>query len=160
MLYALYLLVFPKRWIGLAVDKTFTYGYLGLMLFIMFFSLMAEFPFWDEFGARFNFIAVDYLIYTYEVVANINQSYPLPLIIAALVLLEALSFFMLYKTGAFARSFSTKTSFTRRAFIALPVVLTGLLLLTVLSNKRADFSNSKVVNELGKNCLLYTSRCV
>lgn len=151
MLYALYLLVFPKRWIGLAVDKTFTYGYLGLMLFIMFFSLMAEFPFWDEFGARFNFIAVDYLIYTYEVVANINQSYPLPLIIAALVLLEALSFFMLYKTGAFARSFSTKTSFTRRAFIALPVVLTGLLLLTVLSNKRADFSNSKVVNELGKN---------
>ena len=95
MLYALYLLVFPKRWIGLAVDKTFTYGYLGLMLFIMFFSLMAEFPFWDEFGARFNFIAVDYLIYTYEVVANINQSYPLPLIIAALVLLDALSFFML-----------------------------------------------------------------
>lgn len=34
----------------------------------------------DEFGVRFNFIAVDYLIYTYKVLENFNQSYQLPLI--------------------------------------------------------------------------------
>jgi hypothetical protein len=34
----------------------------------------AEWVFWDEFGARFNFIAVDYLVYTHEVLGNIGES--------------------------------------------------------------------------------------
>lgn len=38
---------------------------------------MAEFVFWNEFASRFNFIAVDYLIYTREVVGNIRESYAL-----------------------------------------------------------------------------------
>jgi len=37
---------------------------------------VAEFLFWNEFAARFNFIAVDYLIYTREVTGNIAESYP------------------------------------------------------------------------------------
>lgn len=40
------------------------------------FQGLAEFVFWNEFAARFNFIAVDYLVYTREVVGNIQQSYP------------------------------------------------------------------------------------
>ncbi|MBU0673400.1 MAG: LTA synthase family protein [Proteobacteria bacterium] len=38
---------------------------------------VGEFLFWNEFSSRFNFIAVDYLIYTREVVGNIEQSYPM-----------------------------------------------------------------------------------
>src|SRR5690606_14617111 len=86
-LYVIYLLLFPKRWIGTWADKLLTLSYLSLILFLIFFSLLAEIPFWDEFGVRFNFIAVDYLIYTYEVISNINQSYPLPLIISILIVL-------------------------------------------------------------------------
>lgn len=41
------------------------------------FDLVAEWLFWDEFGVRYNFIAVDYLVYTNEVVGNIRESYPL-----------------------------------------------------------------------------------
>ncbi|HEY0879087.1 MAG TPA: hypothetical protein VGE10_11615, partial [Zeimonas sp.] len=41
------------------------------------FVAIAEVLFWDEFSARFNFIAVDYLVYTTEVVGNIRESYPL-----------------------------------------------------------------------------------
>ncbi len=37
---------------------------------------VAEVLFWNEFGARFNFIAVDYLIYTRETFGNIRQSFP------------------------------------------------------------------------------------
>jgi len=40
------------------------------------FNATAEFVFWNEFNSRFNFIAVDYLVYTREVVGNIQQSYP------------------------------------------------------------------------------------
>jgi len=38
---------------------------------------VAEFVFWNEFASRFNFIAVDYLIYTREVIGNIRESYDL-----------------------------------------------------------------------------------
>jgi phosphoglycerol transferase MdoB-like AlkP superfamily enzyme len=37
----------------------------------------AEFAFWNEFGTRFNFIAVEYLVYSHEVIGNIRESYDL-----------------------------------------------------------------------------------
>ena len=110
-IYFLYLLFFPKKWIGSVVDKVITYSYFSLILFIIYFSLIAEIPFWEEFGIRFNFIAVDYLIYTYEVVANINQSYPLPLIIAFLLMLIVLTFFILKKNRF------SQTDFLRARFL-------------------------------------------
>lgn len=48
------------------------------------FGAMAETLFWDEFSSRFNFIAVDYLVYTTEVVKNIAESYPLIPLLAAI----------------------------------------------------------------------------
>lgn len=132
-------------------DKIFTYFYLSIVLIIIFFSLMAEFPFWDEFGARFNFIAVDYLIYTYEVVSNINQSYPLPLIISVLLALVISTFVLLSKKEIFKNTFSDKRSISSRAFYAVPVLLIAFLLLGLMKNKQADFSNNLVLNELGKN---------
>ena len=45
-------------------------------VFALFFNAAAEFIFWNEFASRFNFIAVDYLVYTREVIGNIEQSYP------------------------------------------------------------------------------------
>jgi hypothetical protein len=52
----------------------------------------AELVFWNEFGSRFNFIAVDYLVYSREVIGNIRESYPLPLLLSA-VGLAALAVF-------------------------------------------------------------------
>ena len=49
------------------------------------FNLIAELLFWDEFGVRYNFIAVDYLVYTHEVIGNIRESYPVGKILAALL---------------------------------------------------------------------------
>ena len=150
-LYAVYLLLLPKKIIGSVFDKIITYVYLALMFLIIYFSLMAEIPFWDEFGVRFNFIAVDYLIYTYEVVENINQSYPLPLIIAVLVGVIVLTFVLLKKFKAFRNTFSDKISFGKRALFAIPVLAIAIILGSVLKNKQADFTNNMVVNELGRN---------
>ncbi len=56
---------------------TLTIIYVGAILF----NGISEYFFWNEFGVRYNFIAVDYLIYTHEVVGNIMESYPiLPII--------------------------------------------------------------------------------
>lgn len=57
----------------------------ALCVFLLF-ILVAEFVFWNEFGARFNFVAVDYLLYTNEVVGNIRESYSLPAIFGGMAL--------------------------------------------------------------------------
>ena len=58
------------------------------------FIAIGEVVFWSEFAVRYNFIAVDYLVYTNEVVGNIIESYPMvPItlgIIAAAVALHLL----------------------------------------------------------------------
>lgn len=51
-------------------------AFLTVSIFAMLFVAAAEWLFWEEFGCRFNFIAVDYLIYSKEVFDNILQSYP------------------------------------------------------------------------------------
>ena len=50
---------------------------------------IAEAVFWNEFSSRFNFVAVDYLVYTREVIGNVRESYPMGWILAALALATA-----------------------------------------------------------------------
>ncbi len=57
---------------------------------IITFSAIAEWFFWDEFRLRFNFMSVEYLNYSTEIINNIIESYPMSLI-----------FIILFCTGAF-----------------------------------------------------------
>ncbi len=59
-------------------------GVIGL--FALGFGVMAEWFFWDEFGVRFNFIAVDYLVYTHEVIGNIRESFPVGTLLGTLAI--------------------------------------------------------------------------
>jgi hypothetical protein len=71
---------FRRRWAQALTGACFAVA-IGLLLF----GAVAEWLFWDEFGVRFNFIAVDYLVYTKEVIDNIRESYPmLPLVLGIL----------------------------------------------------------------------------
>lgn len=56
---------------------------------LLLFVALAEWTFWDEFATRFNFIAVDYLIYTHEVIGNILESYPVAALLTAIGILAA-----------------------------------------------------------------------
>lgn len=80
-----------KRWVAaLRTCAVF------LLAFGLLFAAVSEWVFWTEFSTRFNFIAVDYLIYTQEVLANIVQSYPVwPLVTLIAVLAGALSWLVL-----------------------------------------------------------------
>jgi phosphoglycerol transferase MdoB-like AlkP superfamily enzyme len=89
---AVYVLALPVAWLALAPDalaRTRVHRALVLAAFAaVTFALLvlpvAEWLFWDEFGARFNFIAVDYLIYTHEVLGNIWESYPVGWLLAGI----------------------------------------------------------------------------
>lgn len=151
LVYLIYLWLLPKPLIGTILDKILTYACLSFSLFILLFSLVAELPFWDEFGVRFNFIAVDYLIYTYEVVENINQSMPIPIILSALLSFTCLILWLLSHFGKSRECFNSKTGFINRSKFVVPNLLVFTLLIYTLNNKIADFSNNTALNELGKN---------
>lgn len=63
----------------------------------MLFTAVSEWMFWDEFGVRFNFIAVDYLVYSNEVINNILESYPVYPLLAMLVVISAVGVVVLGK---------------------------------------------------------------
>lgn len=66
---------------------------------IIIFNAVSEYFFYNEFGLRYNFIAVDYLIYTNEVIGNIMESYPVvPLFLSIFAVGLAITFFIYRKT--------------------------------------------------------------
>ncbi|HQZ02740.1 MAG TPA: LTA synthase family protein [Thauera sp.] len=83
---ALYLLLCPARLWRRPGHRFFLHALMGVGLFAMLFIGVAEWLFWDEFGVRFNFIAVDYLVYSDEVINNILESYPIYPVLAVLVM--------------------------------------------------------------------------
>ena len=83
----LYLLLCPPALWRRRGHRWFLQGVLTVSLFAMLFTSVAEWLFWDEFGVRFNFIAVDYLVYSDEVLNNLLESYPIGKLLSLLAIL-------------------------------------------------------------------------
>jgi phosphoglycerol transferase MdoB-like AlkP superfamily enzyme len=94
---AFYLLLCPRRLWQQRWHKWLLLGVVGISLFVMLFTAVAEWLFWDEFGVRFNFIAVDYLVYSEEVINNILESYPIYPLLALLAMLAVAATALLRK---------------------------------------------------------------
>ena len=150
LFYNVYLLLLPKRWSASLVNKIFTYSGLFLMLLISFFSFFAELTFWQEFESRFNFIAVDYLIYTYEVINNINESYPLPILISGILLLVLFVMWCLSLFNVFKPTFHNEMGLKDRLKVSAPMIGLTLLFPFILNNSDAEFSRNRYQNELSK----------
>lgn len=149
--YAIYLLFFPVKKSNSVVNKIITYTALFLALFILLFSFFAEFTFWGEFESRFNFIAVDYLIYTYEVINNINQSYPLPLLIGGMLAITLLVMWWFKKRGIYKQSFTGNTHFLKRLLVTVSVIIIAALYAFFVPNSFAERSENRYQNELAKS---------
>lgn len=149
--YLIYLLFLPRRFYGSIIDKIVNYFGFSLGVLVVFFSFFGEFTFWDEFQRRYNFIAVDYLIYTYEVVKNINESYPLPILISSMLIMVFITILITYKLGYFKKSFSSETTFKSKLIAAIPWFFIVIISIFFITNKQADFSKNRYNNELAKS---------
>lgn len=148
-IYVLYLLLFPNKWVGTVFDRIITYGFYFITTLLFTFSFFAEFTFWEEFENRFNFIAVDYLIYTFEVVQNINQSYPIPLLLLIIFSFIFLQYYILKKLGAFRATFSTPRTKTQYLYLILGLA-TALFFEFSIDNTDAEWSKNRYENEISK----------
>lgn len=78
----LYEALLPTRWRISRPHRILRFVWLWFSLAVFLLEAAAEIVFWGEFSTRFNFIAVDYLLYTHEVLGNIRESYPVTGILA------------------------------------------------------------------------------
>ena len=119
----------------------------AVYVFSLLFVAVSETVFWDEFSVRFNFIAVDYLMFTDEVIRNIRESYPVAKIIAALVVLSGLIVWRLYRPLQQASS----TSPTRRGQLVWVLALVALSWVGAYKMAPPEYSGNAYANELADN---------
>lgn len=136
-LYFFFALIFTKLFntkFGRAVPYVFGFLFTIFMTFVTF----SEWFFWDEFSSRFNFIAVDYLVYTNELIGNIKESYNMPLLLTIVTLLALI----LYGSFSyFVRKYETIYLSWKEKLITILVFTSLLILIGTTKNFRYPFNN-------------------
>lgn len=144
---ALYFALVPRRWYARRSERwlRFLLAFAATVWFL--FSVSAEWFFFQEFDSRFNFVAVDYLVFPTEVVTNIWESYPTGWILATLA---AVGVVVVWRSR---RMIELRSPGCGRARWGPVVALTasGLLGSWWISPARGEVSQDRVVNEIARN---------
>lgn len=144
----LLLWLLPRRWLASRGGSLAVSGLSFALLFVAAFVAVAEWTFWEEFQTRFNFIAVDYLVYTTEVLGNIRESYPVGWILSGLSLVSISVFLATHRWRQIAQDTSTLAS--RSLFAGLWIAAAALGTFGVDSGMK-DARSNQYVNELAQN---------
>jgi phosphoglycerol transferase MdoB-like AlkP superfamily enzyme len=144
-----WMLVVPDRKFGSLWHRVLLIGGSLGFWFVQVFLLFAEFFFFDEFKARFNTVAVDYLIYPKEVFVNIWESYHVGVVLAVCLVLSLGWLFA--ASRLFGQMWERPFPATSRllhlgAAMALAAVLTPTVNL-----KSVHVSNDRTLNEIANN---------
>ena len=124
--------------------------WLLMTLFAILLTSIAEFLFWNEFSARFNFIAVDYLIYTRETIGNIRQSYAIGPLMVGLVVVTAGTFLAILRP-VWAAATAAGGSWGQRLRTSAAILLLPVLSFFVIDDTPRDLLHSTPARELAEN---------
>ena len=148
-LFALYLVVVPRRILNSRWHRRLLFGIFSLVVFGLIYLGAVEYFFFDEFNSRFNFVAVEYLIYPHEVFVNIWQSYPVARVLVAALALTGLVIWLMRKPLLGERTAAGSTG-ARFALLAILAAAIGVAQATLTVNT-SRYSQNRVVNELAMN---------
>ena len=119
----------------------------ALYLVVILLNAIGEYCFWDEFGVRYNFLAVDYLIYTNELIGNVLESYPCTAITIGVATVVA----VIIRFGLWKEISQVDTcqegKWQLRCLPAYAVALAAAIVLLPV-NTRWQNSNNQYANEL------------
>ncbi len=161
----------PEIGISFVFIKTFLFGLLfflpkfrtkirfWLFSFVIFLfvviilqNVISEYFFWNEFGVRYNFIAVDYLVYTNEVIGNIMQSYPvIPIFLGLLSIAGLITFFIVKKSKNYIEEIPTFLEKIKISIVYFLLFGISIVIIPFLSNQQN--SQNIFTNELQANGL-------
>ncbi len=168
----------PEIGISFVFIKTFLFGLLlflpkfrnkirfWLFSFVIFLfvviilqNAISEYFFWNEFGVRYNFIAVDYLVYTNEVIGNIMQSYPVvPIFLGLFSIAGLITFFIVKKSKNYIEdipNFVEKIKISTVYFVLFGISIVLIPFLSNQQNSQNIFTNELQANGLHKFYLAF-----
>ncbi len=145
----LVLIVLPDKLYNSALNRRISLALYFVTLYLMLLDVASEWLFWDEFNARFNFIAVDYLVYTQEVLGNIWQSYPVIWILGGIFILSLLLFYA--TRSVYRKTFQAMSTFSQRLRTGFLFLTAGMISLGSVTISWANLSSNQYANELAKN---------
>ena len=150
---SIYLILIPINLFNSKFHKIFMLVYFFFQVYGIVFNNFSEWFFWEEFGKRFNFIAVDYLVYTHEVIQNIIESYPMPLLLGTIFVISLIIFVLAFKfTNVFSSSFEDESGFLFRLKYGTVLLLLTVLFFNILDKQNlSNISKNQFNNELAKN---------
>lgn len=147
----LYLMVLPEAVYHHRVQRYIGAIVLFFTTYTLLFSGVSEFFFWDEFGTRFNFIAVDYLVYTTEVIDNIMESYPVYPLLCAILFLNGGIFVFSRRFRSIYRKPLNVDAIKKRLSHGALFILVPLVSYGVGGHPLGRVSENAFNNELAKN---------
>ena len=146
---ALFLTLVPDRLFRSRVHRYAATAVYFVAVYVLLFDVAAEWLFWDEFESRFNFVAVDYLIYTHELIGTIREAYPLPAILGGLGA-GALVIYLLTR-GLLARAFDATSTFRQRLKAGLVFLAAPALSFLLVDPGLSRISRNHFNNEIAKD---------
>ena len=150
----LYLALVPEKLFRHKLHQALFVFFYFTVIYMLLFDAAAEWVFWDEFGVRFNFIAVDYLVYTKEVIGNIFESYPMPLIFGGLFFLTGVFFYFFNKTDWLNLwRQAGKTSWKSRLAHASGLIMLPIIFFAVVNERMVPCFDNNYNRELARNGL-------
>ena len=152
----LYEALLPNRWRARRWHLALRLFWMWLSVSLLLFGAVAEITFWLEFSSRFNFIAVDYLVYTQEVIGNIRQSYPIPWIVAGIALLAALIVWITRKWVRQADSVALSRS-QRLGLVAVAVIFPTLAMVSANIDQMDGLGNNFAVELSGNGLFTFSA---
>jgi len=145
----LYALLVPSKIYHHRLHTLLIYPFFLVVIYSLIFSGVSEWFFWDEFSSRFNFIAVDYLVYTSELIGNIRESYPLNTILGVILVASILLKLLLFP--AVRQVHKTIMPFRTRLRHATQILLIPLLAFVFVDASLSHISSNRYINELASN---------
>jgi len=149
--FVIFLMFVPNRFFNSGFHKWFAYIAYFIAFAILLFNGVSEYFFWEEFGVRYNFIAVDYLVYTTEVLTNIWESYPIPLLVSTILLTDLALIYLIFKKKLLVNSLQGKSTFRSRMITGTALLTLPILSFLIVSFNWAEKTQNRYNNELSKN---------
>lgn len=148
----IFLLVAPQRLLNSRTYRLLTHGAAFSILFGFIYLATVEYFFFEEFNARFNLVAVDYLIYPHEVFINIWESYHVGWILLAIGVIALLLYRLLDRWLVRRQPPPPLPVAGRLRILLAQTVVVVLLVITASTDSLAVFPN-RVANEITANGL-------
>lgn len=145
----LYLALLTERRFHGPVNRGFVRFLMFMGAYLGVFTFIAEILFFDEFSGRFNFVAVDYLIFPTEVTVNLWESYPLAWILGGILVASAVYVYAIRRKLRAALKTVTPWRMRLGVLGGYAVVLAGLTL--SISPPMARVSDDRTMNEIALN---------